>query len=142
MLLLLIIIQFIRPSGNHSNKLSPNDITLHYPVPDTVLSILRRSCYDCHSNNTTYPWYNRIQPVAWWLNSHVTDGKRKLNFSEFAAYPPKKQAGKLKNTVEEIKEGGMPLDSYLWIHHDAGLEQGQKDLLIHWADSLQKIIAH
>jgi hypothetical protein len=72
----LIIIQFIRPKENHSDKLSANDITRHYTVPDTVLSILQRSCYDCHSNNTSYPWYNRIQPVAWWLNSHVKDGKR------------------------------------------------------------------
>ena len=141
LLLLLIIIQFIRPSENHSDKLSANDITLHYSVPDTVLSILKTSCYDCHSNNTRYPWYNRIQPVAWWLNNHVTDGKRELNFSEFASYPLARQGRKLKNTVKEVKGGGMPLDSYLWIHKDAALDQGQKDLLIQWADTLQSIIA-
>ena len=141
LLVLLVIIQFIRPAENHSDKLSANDITLHYPVPDTVLSILKRSCYDCHSNNTSYPWYNRVQPVAWWLNSHVTEGKRELNFSEFASYPLKKQARKLKNTVKEIKEGGMPLNSYLWIHIDAALDQGQKNILVYWADSLQRIIA-
>jgi len=141
LLVLLVIIQFIRPAENHSDKLSANDITLHYPVPDTVLSILKRSCYDCHSNNTSYPWYNRVQPVAWWLNSHVTEGKRELNFSEFASYPLKKQARKLKNTVKEIKEGDMPLNSYLWIHIDAALDQGQKNILVYWADSLQRIIA-
>jgi len=140
LLVLLVIIQFIRPAENHSDKLSANDITLHYPVPDTVLSILKRSCYDCHSNNTSYPWYNRVQPVAWWLNSHVTEGKRELNFSEFASYPLKKQARKLKNTVKEIKEGDMPLNSYLWIHIDAALDQGQKNILVYWADSLQRII--
>jgi hypothetical protein len=140
LLLVLIVIQFIRPSENHSDKQSANDITLHYTVPDTVLSILKRSCYDCHSNNTVYPWYNHIQPVAWWLSSHVKDGKRELNFSEFASYPLKKQARKLKNTVREVKEDGMPLDSYLWIHKDAKLEQGQKDLVIRWADSLQLAI--
>jgi len=141
LLVLLVIIQFIRPAENHSDKLSANDITLQYPVPDTVLSILKRSCYDCHSNNTSYPWYNRVQPVAWWLNSHVTEGKRELNFSEFASYPLKKQARKLKNTVKEIKEGDMPLNSYLWIHIDAALDQGQKNILVYWADSLQRIIA-
>jgi hypothetical protein len=141
LLVLLVIIQFIRPAENHSDKLSANDITLHYPVPDTVLSILKRSCYDCHSNNTSYPWYNRVQPIAWWLNNHVTEGKRELNFSEFASYPLKKQARKLKNTVKEIKEGDMPLNSYLWIHIDAALDQGQKNILVYWADSLQRIIA-
>jgi len=136
----LVIIQFIRPSENHSDKLSKNDITLHYTVPDTVLAILKTSCYDCHSNNTRYPWYNKIQPVAWWLSSHVKDGKRELNFSEFASYPLTKQAKKIKNTVREVKGGEMPLDSYLWIHKDAKLEQGQKDTLIQWANSLQQTI--
>jgi len=141
LLVLLVIIQFIRPAENHSDKLSANDITLHYPVPDTMLSILKHSCYDCHSNNTRYPWYSRIQPVAWWLNSHITDGKRELNFSEFASYPAAKQVKKLKATVKEIKEGDMPLNSYLWVHIDAALDQGQKNILIYWTDSLQRRIA-
>lgn len=140
LLIVLIAIQFIRPAKNHSDKVSPNDITLHYTVPDTVLAILKTSCYDCHSNNTRYPWYNRVQPVAWWLNNHVREGKRELNFSEFASYPLTKQAKKLKNTVKQVKGGGMPLDSYLWIHKDAKLEQGQKDTLIQWANSLQQTI--
>jgi len=140
LLFVLVVIQFIRPSENHSSSLSKNDITLHYPVPDTVLAILKTSCYDCHSNNTRYPWYNRVQPMAWWLNSHVREGKRELNFSEFASYPLAKQAKKLKNTVKQVKGGGMPLDSYLWIHKDAKLEQGQKDTLIQWANSLQQTI--
>jgi len=140
LLFVLVVIQFIRPSENHSSSLSKNDITLHYPVPDTVLAILKTSCYDCHSNNTRYPWYNRVQPMAWWLNSHVREGKRELNFSEFASYPLVKQAKKLKNTVKQVKGGGMPLDSYLWIHKDAKLEQGQKDTLIQWANSLQQTI--
>ena len=140
LLFVLVVIQFIRPSENHSSSLSKNDITLHYPVPDTVLAILKTSCYDCHSNNTHYPWYNRVQPMAWWLNSHVREGKRELNFSEFASYPLAKQAKKLKNTVKQVKGGGMPLDSYLWIHKDAKLEQGQKDTLIQWANSLQQTI--
>jgi hypothetical protein len=140
LLLALVVIQFIRPAENHSDKLSKNDITVHYTVPDTVLSILRRSCYDCHSNNTHYPWYNKIQPVAWWLNSHVREGMRKLNFSEFASYPLAKQAKKLKGTVKLVKEGSMPLDSYLWIHKDADLTDGQRDTVIQWANNLQQTI--
>jgi len=141
LLFVLIVIQFIRPAENHSDKLSANDISRHYWMPDTVQAILKQSCYDCHSNNTNYPWYNRIQPVAWWLSNHVNEGKRELNFSEFTAYPLTKQAKKLKNTVREIKEHGMPLNSYLWIHVDASLDQGKRNILTWWADSIQTIIA-
>ena len=141
LLFVLIIIQFIRPAENHSDKVSSNDITLHYWVPDTVRDILKQSCYDCHSNNTDYPWYNRIQPVAWWLNSHVRKGKKELNFSEFTAYAPARQIRKLKNTAHEVEESGMPLNSYLWIHIDAALDKGKKNILIWWADSLRTIIA-
>jgi hypothetical protein len=141
LLVILVIIQFIRPAGNHSRELSAADITRHYPVPDTVLNILKRSCYDCHSNNTIYPWYNRIQPVAWWLDNHIRDGKHDLNFSEFGSYTAKKQAHKLKNLSGEIREDGMPLDSYLWIHRNAVLSPEEKALVTHWADSLQADIA-
>src|ERR1700681_3162862 len=103
-LVLLIIIQFIRPARNSSNTVSSNGITLHFPVPEDVQRILKRSCYDCHSNNTIYPWYTNIQPVGWWLQYHVNQGKRQLNFSEFSTYPVKKQYDKFKATVDEIKK--------------------------------------
>ncbi|MHA4808752.1 heme-binding domain-containing protein [Flavitalea flava] len=139
-LVILILIQFIRPAENRSGSLSSNDITRRYPIPDTVLHILQRSCYDCHSNNTFYPWYNRIQPVAWYLQYHVDQGKWDLNFSEFGSYPAKKQAKKLKEITEQIKEDGMPLDSYLWIHGNARLTEGEKKQLMGWADSLKATI--
>ena len=136
LLLLFVLIQFIRPKKNQSSVESRNDITRHYKVPDSVLRLLKRSCYDCHSNNTVYPWYDRIQPVAWWLQYHVDHGKHSLNFSEFAAYTPARQAKKLKAIGKQIKEDGMPLGSYLWIHKDAALSQDEKNLVIAWADSL------
>jgi len=136
-LVILIIIQFIRPGRNISNAVSSNDITLHFPVPEDIVHVLKRSCYDCHSNNTVYPWYMNIQPVGWWMQYHVNDGKRKLNFSEFSSYPVKKQYDKFKATRDEIKEGGMPLDSYLWIHKYAILTAAEKTSVIKWADSLQ-----
>jgi hypothetical protein len=140
LLVLLVIIQFVRPAKNSSSRMSPHDITLHFAVPDSVLTILKRSCYDCHSNNTVYPWYDRIQPVAWWLQYHVNHGKHSLNFSEFSTYTPVRQVHKLKNISQEIKEDGMPLDSYLWIHKDAILSPEEKELVTHWADSLRKTI--
>ncbi len=138
---ILVIIQFIRPEKNISTAVSANDITGHYPVPENVVSILKLSCYDCHSNNTIYPWYFNIQPIAWWMKDHIDEGKKELNFSEFASYAPKKQAHKLHAIIEEIKKDQMPLDSYLWIHKNAKLNDAQKISVTNWADSLQRSIA-
>ena len=102
--------------------------------------VLKKSCYDCHSYNTKYPWYNNIQPVAWWLQTHVNEGKHDLNFNEFATYAPKKQYHKLKDIIDSQNDGWMPLDSYLWIHKDAILTKDQRDELIKWADSLSREI--
>jgi hypothetical protein len=137
LLVLLVVIQFIRPARNISSSNQPNDIAAHYPVPQNVQQTLKKACYDCHSNNTRYPWYANIQPVAWWLQDHINEGKKELNFSEFASYAPKKQARKLKKVASEVKEGEMPLNSYLWIHTDAVLNADEKEALINWATSLQ-----
>ena len=73
LLLVFIIIQFIRPAKNKSEGISNNDISKIYPVPENVQAILKTSCYDCHSNNTVYPWYASIQPVSWWLDDHIQE---------------------------------------------------------------------
>ena len=136
----LILIQFIRPQKNISKSIGVNDITTKYFIPDDVQHILKASCYDCHSNNTRYPWYNKIQPVAWWLNMHVRDGKAHLNFDDFLSYIPKKQDKKMAEVIKEIKEGGMPLKSYTWIHTDAKLTMPEKTLLMDWAANVRKEI--
>lgn len=82
----LVIIQFIRPKQNVSAGPFTNDVSTKFAVNDNVASILKQSCYDCHSNNTVYPWYANVQPVTWWLQDHVNEGKKELNFSEFATY--------------------------------------------------------
>ncbi len=136
LLAILVILQFFRPKKNIATTPPTGDMAAAFPVPDDVLGSLKRSCYDCHSDNTTYPWYFGIQPVAWWMQNHVDDGKRELNFSEFSTYEPKRQFRKFKEISRQIKEDGMPLDSYLWIHKDAKLTEAQKTSIIHWADSL------
>ncbi len=141
LLIIFILIQFIRPAKNISTEASPNDISAHYNVPDNVMGVLKKSCYDCHSNNTVYPWYNNIQPVAWWLDDHVKEGKRELNFSEFANYKPKRKIKKLKETVEQLEKGEMPLNSYLWIHKDAKLSEEDIKAVSEWAKALQLQIA-
>ncbi|GAB2550448.1 heme-binding domain-containing protein [Spirosoma aerophilum] len=137
LLAVFVLIQFIRPEKNESTGVSANDITAKYAVPAAVQATLKRSCYDCHSNNTTYPWYDRIQPVAWWLNHHIDEGKRELNFSEFASYSPKKADHKLEEIGEAVTDGWMPLGSYLWIHTDAKLKPEEARQIADWASQLR-----
>lgn len=130
--LLFLAIQFIQPTLNRGAAASPNDITRAMTVPPEVAQILKRSCYDCHSNHTTYPWYDRIAPVSWWVANHIKEGKLELNFSEFGTYSAKKQAKKLEEIRETVEAGEMPLKSYLIMHGDAKLTEAQRSRLAAW----------
>lgn len=136
----VVLIQFLRPQKNQSSGPYANDINSKFAMNDEVKSILKVACYDCHSNNTSYPWYANVQPVAWWLQNHVNDGKKHLNFHEFAAYTEKRQRKKFEEINEAITDGWMPLDSYTWIHKNAVLTNEQKMAVKKWVDeSLSKI---
>lgn len=137
LLAILIIIQLFRPEKNQSTAETPNDIFAHYQASESTKQLIHTSCYDCHSNNTKYPWYAEIQPVAWWLADHVNEGKSELNFSEFANYAPKKADHKMEEFVEMIKEGEMPLKSYTLIHADARLTDEQRADLAKWAEDVR-----
>jgi hypothetical protein len=137
LLVVLILIQFIRPARNISTRQSPNDISTIYTVPSNVSSILKKACNDCHSNNTRYPWYSYIQPVALWLDDHINEGKRGLNFNEFASYPLRRQYHKLEEVVDVIKKDEMPLYSYTIIHQEAKLSEEEKLSLTTWANALR-----
>ena len=132
----LVIIQFIHPEKNLSDD-QKYAVSTKYAVPDNVKSILKVACNDCHSNKTEYPWYSNVQPVAWFLNHHVTDGKRHLNFSNFTSRPIAYQNHKFEETIEMIKEGEMPLPSYTYfgLHSGAKLTEEQKQTLINWAQT-------
>lgn len=132
-LALLIVIQFIRSPKNESTELLATDITKVTEVPEGVQQLLKTACYDCHSNNTIYPWYNNIQPVAFWLNRHVEEGKQKLNFSDFGSYNTKKAKHKLTEIAAVLEEDEMPLFSYTLIHQNAKLDELQKKLIVVWA---------
>ena len=134
---LLVILQFIRPPRNISEAAPTNDITARFNVPSDVRAILHTSCYDCHSNATRYPWYSEIQPVGWWLNNHIQQAKRALNFSEFAGNRPRRQFTKLEQIAEQVSENEMPLPSYLLLHTDAKLSQEQKDILVAWTNAMR-----
>ena len=129
---LFLLIQFIRPTRNALPGLSPDDIGAKFTTSQEVRDILRTSCYDCHSNTTQYPWYAELQPVGWWLASHIEEARRELNFSEFSGYRLRRQFIKLQQIADEVNEGAMPLPSYLLLHADAKLSPEQKQVLTSW----------
>ena len=135
LLIVFIVMQFFGPDKNVSEvaiKDNPSDfITIEQPSA-MVEGILVRACYDCHSNNTTYPWYNNITPVNYWMADHVAHGTKHLNFSEWGTYSPKKKDHKLEECIEMVEEGEMPLNSYTWTHGDAKLTQAEIQELTTW----------
>lgn len=138
--IILVAIQFFRPSKNISAQPSASHIATHYNTSDDVKAILERSCNDCHSNNTTYPWYASIQPIAWWLNNHIEEGKGEINFDEFMTLKPKKAHHKMDEVNEMVQEGEMPLKSYTLIHRNAILSRDEKIRISNWALAVMKTI--
>lgn len=140
LLIVFIAIQFVQPAHNKTVQALPTDFGKLYAVPDSVKSVLQNACYDCHSNNTNYPWYSNIQPMAWMMATHITNGKEKLNFSDFDSNRTRKQISKLKEISNQIKDDEMPISSYKLMHKNARLSQNEKFLLMNWmqktADSL------
>lgn len=132
LLFVLIVLQAFRPEKNTSGN-KQNDISTLYPVPENVEQILVKACNDCHSNSTVYPWYAEVQPIAWWLDDHVKDGKKHLNFNEFASYRLAKQFHKLEEVFDEVKGGEMPLESYTVVHGDAKLTTEERNILLNWS---------
>lgn len=142
LLVILIIIQFLHPARNKSGQDMPNDISKMVAMPGEVQVMLKKACYDCHSNNTNYPWYTAIQPFHWFMNYHIQSGKEELNFNEFGTYTPRRQQSKLRSIENSLKDGTMPLSAYTLIHRNAILSEAEKRLMINWVqnsrDSLNK----
>jgi hypothetical protein len=134
-LILFLLMQLYQPARNigFEQDLTAN-FTKVYNVPENVKIILRTSCYDCHSNYTNYPWYSNIQPVRFFMESHIKEGKEELNFNEFGNYSKRKQNSKLKAISKEIESNEMPLSSYTLIHKDAILSSSQKQEVMNWIE--------
>jgi hypothetical protein len=131
----LIMIQFFQ-SDKSAPAVDPSQ-TLESTtnVPPDIDMILSTSCNDCHTNKTVYPWYAYIQPSGWLLNDHIQDGRRHLNFSVWNTYDLTKKRKKMEEICDEVKAGTMPLPSYLWIHGNAVLTEGQAKALCAWANA-------
>ncbi len=140
LIVLFIGIQFIKPAKNQSADAMTNDISRVYNEPKEVSVILEKACNDCHSSNTVYPWYAEVQPVAWWLNNHIEDGKDELNFNEFATYKIGRQYKKMEEITKQLKEDEMPLFSYTIIHRNAKLTAAEKATLTEWCTNIRDTI--
>jgi hypothetical protein len=133
--LAVVTIQFIQPARNRDERAFESDISKVMSIPDSVQTILKNACFDCHSNNTVYPWYSNIQPVGWFLARDIKLAKENLNFSEFGTYNQRRRLSKLNAIADEINENAMPLPSYRLMHKDARLLPEEKRLLISWAEN-------
>ena len=102
-------------------------------APDDVMAVLKESCWDCHSNETKWPWYSRIAPFSWEIAEEVEHGRKELNFSTFGSYSPGKKAHKIEEMWEEVEEGEMPPSKYLLLHSDAKLTDSDRNILKAWA---------
>tara|TARA_Y100000589_G_scaffold130416_1_gene124097 strand:+ start:37886 stop:38335 length:450 start_codon:yes stop_codon:yes gene_type:complete len=136
-LITLVGIQFIPADVNKQEVITTSDIRHVYDVPENVINILENSCYDCHSNNTNYPWYSQVQPIRLIMDHHVEEGKEELNFSEFANYSERRKRNKMRAISEQIEKSKMPLPSYLWLHSDANLSNEEKKILMDFISSLK-----
>ncbi|HEY0659522.1 MAG TPA: heme-binding domain-containing protein [Pyrinomonadaceae bacterium] len=130
--LIFVILQFFRPDFTNPPVIQSETLQAAAPVAENVQAILNRSCIDCHSNETAYPWYSKTQPAAWLLDDHIKEGRNKLNFSIWNTYDPRRKKHKLEEICEQVEAKAMPLPSYLWIHRDAAISDAEIQILCDW----------
>ncbi len=132
LIVIFVVIQFFRIDKTNP-KVDPQKdyFTLANP-PEEIKTILKTSCYDCHSNETVYPWYSNIAPVSWFLKNHINEGRGHLNFSEWGNYSPGKQKNIMEDCTEAIEENEMPLSTYTLLHSEAKPDESKKTILLDW----------
>lgn len=140
LLVAFVGIQFVPTERNQSETIPKTDFMVSEKVPNNIEILIKESCYDCHSNNTDYPWYNKIQPAAWFLEDHITEGKKELNFNDWGNYSDRRKNSKLNSIIHQIEDEEMPLDSYVLIHRDADLSNKERqDLVTYFKILKQKL---
>jgi hypothetical protein len=133
--------QMIRPERTNPTSDPTRAVHAHLTVPAEVSAVFERSCRDCHSNQTRWPWYSHVAPVSWLVIDDVNHGRSHLNLSEWAAYDAKKADKILDEICEEISDGGMPLRSYRWMHPGARLTDSDVRLLCDWSRQQRQRLA-
>jgi hypothetical protein len=137
LVIILVLIQFVRVDKTNTPVDTTQDFITITKPPAEIVSLLKTACYDCHSNETTYPWYFDVAPVSWWAKDHVNDGRKHLNYSIWGTYKQEKQAHKIDEMYGEVEEGEMPLSSYTMMHGEAKLTPEQKISLVNWLRTIQ-----
>lgn len=140
-LIVLVILQFFGPEKNEGDIADLKPFLEETNPSTSVQASLKVACYDCHSNNTRYPWYSNIEPISYWMAEHIEHGKEELNFSEWSSYTAKRKDHKLEEIIEEIEEGHMPIASYLWTHGDAKLSEAQIKGIDAWVKEARGFLA-
>ena len=134
--LVLIIVcigfQFIPIHTNNVQIIENQTFDSLYETPKNIIRLLENGCYDCHSNQTNYPWYSKVQPFSFFMSKHVNDGKRELNFSEFVKYTERRRQSKLRSIINQLEENEMPPFEYKVFHSDAYFSESEKKKLIRW----------
>jgi len=141
LLIAFIILQFFGPERNEGDVADLKPFIEETNLPASVAKTLQVACYDCHSSNTRYPWYGNIEPISYWMDAHIEHGKEELNFSEWSSYSAKKKDHKLEEIIEEVKEGHMPIASYLLTHSDAKLTNEQIQEMDAWVQEARAFLA-
>ncbi|MCY0968678.1 heme-binding domain-containing protein [Chryseobacterium wangxinyae] len=138
LLVAFIIIQFFPIDKTNPPVNEGMDFLKIKNTPENITKLISNSCYDCHSNETRYPWYSNIAPSSWFLKNHIDEGRQNLNFSTFAMYEPKRQIHKMEECIEMIETAEMPLESYYIGHQDAKLtDQQRKELVVYFKKQIE-----
>ncbi|MFN2499353.1 MAG: heme-binding domain-containing protein [Pyrinomonadaceae bacterium] len=130
-----VILQFFRMPRTNPAIDSRQTIESHLQVSPQVAAMLDRSCNDCHSNKTRWPWYTNVAPVSWFVIGHVNDGRRDLNFSNWGSHDKDKQSRRLRDMCELVGDGAMPLSTYTPLHPGSKLSPEDKKMFCDWANS-------
>jgi Haem-binding domain len=128
-------IQFVRPARTNPTIDQSQTLEAHTQMTPEVAKIFERSCNDCHSNKTAWPWYSNVAPVSWWLIDHVNHGRSHLNYSEWGKLKPADRNKSLQEICDEVADGNMPLPSYLPMHPQARLSEQDKKVLCDWTEA-------
>lgn len=134
LVLAFVGIQFVRPARTNPPVVAEQTLDATTEVPADVRQIFERSCNDCHTNQTNWRWYSHVAPVSWGMVEHVDDGRRHLNFSEWATYDARRKRNKLEEICEQVETKEMPYDQYVWVHWDAALSDAEIKTICEWAE--------
>ena len=133
-----IVLQFFNPSLKNPPVEPGHDLLATNPPPAEVAELLHEACYDCHSQETRWPWYAHVAPVSWWLLDHLREGREKLNFSEWPHGDSYRMRKRLQHIGDVVEDRSMPLPSYTWMHPKARLTEEQRGRILKWAETEAK----